>query len=149
MYLHRVFSCSVHYNKAHNQCEFDTFYNSNRDFHYFLEEFFLFHGDKFLAPATPNDKSPAEFTLNRPFYWSGESHAGHYIPSMMDFILQRNDGEIVPEGNNGLEPLRVNIPCSGAAIGNGWIDPYYQYAAADAAYGAGLIGTAQRASCQG
>ena len=67
---------------------------------------------------------------------------------MMDFILQRNDGEIVPEGNNGLEPLRVNIPCSGAAIGNGWIDPYYQYAAADAAYGAGLIGTAQRASFQ-
>ena len=40
----------------------------------------------------------------------------------------------------------MKIPCSGAAIGNGWVDPYYQYAAADAAYGAGLIGTAQRAS---
>jgi carboxypeptidase D len=112
--------------------------------HYFLENFFLFHGDKFLKPVD-NDSS-AKMILRRPFYFSGESHAGHYIPSMMDYILQRNDGNIEPTDTNGLHPLRVNIPISGAAIGNGWIDPYHQYASAGAAYGAGIIGTAQRAS---
>lgn len=65
---------------------------------------------------------------------------------MMDYILARNDGKIIPTENNGLQPLRVFMSLSGAAIGNGWIDPYHQYAAADAAYGAGLIGTAERAS---
>ena len=74
-----------------------------------------------------------EWRMKRPFYFSGESHAGHYIPSMMDFILQRNDGKIVPTESNGLQPLRVEMPLSGAAIGNGWIDPFHQYAAADAA----------------
>ena len=63
---------------------------------------------------------------------------------MVDFILQRNDGNLLPSESNGLQPLRVNIPISGAAIGNGWISPYHQYSAADAAYGAGLIGSAQR-----
>ena len=63
----------------------------------------------------------------------------------MDYILQRNDGNIAPTDTNGLHPLRVNIPISGAAIGNGWIDPYHQYAAAGAAYGAGIVGSAQRA----
>ena len=111
--------------------------------HYFLEEFFLFHGDKFLEPI--DNDSTAKMTVRRPFYFSGESHAGHYIPSMMDYILQRNDGNIAPTDTNGLHPLRVNIPISGAAIGNGWIDPYHQYAAAGAAYGAGIVGSAQRA----
>ncbi|KAL7544116.1 hypothetical protein ACHAXR_013558 [Thalassiosira sp. AJA248-18] len=147
MYVDQPVGTGLSFSKKKNWCKND--FEVNRDFHYFLEEFFLFHGDKFLAPATPNNDSPAEFTLKRPFYFSGESHAGHYIPSMMDFILQRNDGKLVPSGDNGLTPLRVNIPCSGAAIGNGWIDPYHQYAAADAAYGAGIIGTAQRASLEG
>lgn len=67
---------------------------------------------------------------------------------MIDFILQRNEGKVPPPNSNQLTPLRVSIPCSGAAIGNGWIDPFHQYAAAEAAYGAGLIGTSQLASFQ-
>ena len=120
----------------------------DRDFHYFLEEFFLFHNDKFLNHIEPTDSSPATSLLRRPFYFSGESHAGHYIPSMMDFILKRNDGDLVPDSSNKLEPLRVQIPLAGAAIGNGWTDPYYQYSAADASYGAGIIGLTQRASLE-
>lgn len=127
-----------------NYCKND--FEVNRDFHYFLEEFFLFHGDKFLTSNA--DNSPATSLVKRSFYFAGESHAGHYIPSMMNFILQRNDGKILPDSTNGLQPLRVKIPCSGAAIGNGWTDPYYQYSAADAAYGAGLIGISQRASLE-
>eukprot|EP00578_Thalassiosira_sp_NH16_P012868 CAMPEP_0181115476 /NCGR_PEP_ID=MMETSP1071-20121207/21451_1 /TAXON_ID=35127 /ORGANISM="Thalassiosira sp., Strain NH16" /LENGTH=649 /DNA_ID=CAMNT_0023199683 /DNA_START=33 /DNA_END=1982 /DNA_ORIENTATION=+ len=142
LYVDQPVGTGLSFSKKKNWCKND--FEVNRDFHYFLEEFFLFHRDKFLNPT--KDNSPAEWIVNRPFYFSGESHAGHYIPSMMDFILKRNDGMI--DESKGLQPLRVNIPCSGAAIGNGWIDPYNQYAAADAAYGAGLIGTAQRASFQ-
>lgn len=147
LWMH-CFRTGLSFSKKGNWCKND--FEVNRDFHYFLEEFFLFHRDKFLISSidsndnTPN--APAKWMLKRPFYLSGESHAGHYIPSMMDYILQRNDGDIVPSETNGLQPLRVVIPCSGAAIGNGWIDPYHQYAAADAAFGAGLIGTAERAS---
>jgi len=145
LYVDQPVGTGLSFTRKKNYCKND--FEVNRDFHYFLEELFLFHRDKFLIPLD-KDNSPAQWTMKRPFYFSGESHAGHYIPSMMDYILRRNDGEIVPEGANGLVPLRVNIPCSGAAIGNGWIDPFHQYAAADAAYGAGLIGTAQRASLQ-
>ncbi|GKY91916.1 hypothetical protein MPSEU_000163200 [Mayamaea pseudoterrestris] len=86
----------------------------NIDFYYFLKQFFLLHSDK---------------TANRPVYFSGESHAGHYIPSMIHYILQQNakpDTELV-----------VNI--RGAAIGNGWMDPFHQYAAAEAAYAHGML----------
>lgn len=94
----------------------------NVDFYYFLQSFLKLHNDKFV-----NDSD----TLNRPLYFSGESHAGHYIPSMMNHILKQNDN--LKDGN-------VRIPVSGAAIGNGWTDPYFQYAGAEAAYGHGLVG---------
>lgn len=143
------FRTGLSFSRNGNWCKND--FEVNRDFHYFLEEFFLFHREKFLSSSIDENSinsniTPPKWTLKRPFYFTGESHAGHYIPSMMDHILQRNDGSIAPTESNGLGPLRVLMPCSGAAIGNGWIDPYHQYAAADAAYGAGLIGTAERAS---
>uniref|UniRef100_A0A7S4HSQ4 Carboxypeptidase n=2 Tax=Odontella aurita TaxID=265563 RepID=A0A7S4HSQ4_9STRA len=89
--------------------------------------------------------------MRRPLYFSGESHAGHYIPSMMDYILAREaqPNRSNPQdgggggGGNG-EPLRVLTDLRGAAIGNGWTDPYHQYAAARAAYGHGLIGLSQQ-----
>lgn len=95
----------------------------NRDFHHWLQEFLLLHADAFL-----NDEKTA---LKRPLYFSGESHAGHYIPSMMNYIHQQNDA-------------KLKIRVSGAAIGNGWTDPYHQYAGAEAAYGHGLIDLAQK-----
>ncbi|MCP4744570.1 MAG: S10 family peptidase, partial [Desulfobacteraceae bacterium] len=140
MYVDQPVGTGLSFTKKETYCKND--FEVNRDFHYFLEEFFLLHADKFLSDDNINGKR----ILRRSFYFSGESHAGHYIPSMIDFILQRNDGKIVPDQKNGLEPLRVNIPVRGAAIGNGWVDPFHQYAAADAAYGAGIIGTAQKAN---
>jgi len=94
------------------------------DFLYFLEEFLLFHGEKFLD----EDKAKA----NNPIYFSGESHAGHYIPSMMDYI------------HGQPAEARIEMTLGGAAIGNGWIDPFNQYAAADIAYGLGFINLAQK-----
>jgi carboxypeptidase D len=108
----------------------------NVDFYYFLKELLKLHGDKFLTTTTEGGKNRS--TINRPFYFSGESHAGHYIPSMMNYIRKQNekgDAEII-------------MSLSGAAIGNGWIDPIYQYSAQGAAYGFGLIGMAQERSLE-
>lgn len=91
----------------------------NVDFYYFMMEFFQLHADKFV---TDNNR------VHRPVFFSGESHAGHYIPSMLNYILQQND-----------QSPKYHIPIAGGAIGNGWTDPYYQYAAAEAAYGHGML----------
>lgn len=104
----------------------------NRDFYIFLQSFFTVHGDKFVT----NQR------VNRNFYFSGESHSGHYIPSMMAYILDQN--EKVASSNDS-----IYIPLSGAAIGNGWIDPFHQYAAAHAAYGHGIVDRAQRSALDG
>jgi carboxypeptidase D len=143
LYVDQPVGTGLSFTRKQTYCKND--FEVNRDFHYFLEEFFLLHSDKFLLDANGSGK---ERLMRRSFYFSGESHAGHYIPSMMDFILQRNDGKLPPNQSNGLVPLRVTIPIKGAAIGNGWVDPFYQYSAADAAYGAGIIGTSQRASLE-
>ena len=106
----------------------------NADFHFFLTEFLELFGEVFLSDGGDG----AAPVLNRKLYFSGESHAGHYIPSMMSYILNRND--------DTANPPDVIIPISGAAIGNGWVDPKNQYAAATAAYGSGLIDLAQKAA---
>ena len=54
----------------------------NRDFAHWLREFLLLYSDVFLN----EDKT----ALKRPLYFSGESHAGHYIPSMIDYIHKHN-----------------------------------------------------------
>lgn len=104
----------------------------NIDFYYFLQSFLTLHTDKFAK----NNR------LRRPLYFSGESHAGHYIPSLIHYILKQNDNGT----NNNNKNNNIIIPVAGAAIGNGWMDPYHQYAAAEAAYGHGILGSAQVAA---
>jgi len=99
----------------------------NEDFYAWLQQFFTLHADKFVKDGR----------VFRKVYFSGESHAGHYIPSMMNYILQQNDKHTDDNDDS------IIIPLAGAAIGNGWVDPYYQYAAAQAAYGHGLLGRGQ------
>jgi carboxypeptidase D len=109
----------------------------NADFYFFLQSFFKLHSDKFVS-TTQNPRP----TVRRPFYFSGESHAGHYIPCFMEHIQQQNSIVLTAKDDDG----SIVIPVSGAAIGNGWTDPMHQYAAADAAYGHGIIGRAQVAA---
>jgi len=45
----------------------------------------------------------------RDFYITGESYAGHYIPSIAFYLV------------NNATDLGVNF--KGVAIGNGWVDP--------------------------
>ncbi len=108
----------------------------NEDFYYFLNEFMKLHKD--TLGIVKEDKG---WTLQRPFFFSGESHAGHYIPSMMNYIRKKNL-ELANHPNQD----SVIMPLSGAAIGNGWFDPIYQYSAHEAAYGYSLIGKAQARS---
>jgi carboxypeptidase D len=103
----------------------------NIDFYYFLQEFLILHADKFL-----ND---AKTAMKRDLYFSGESHAGHYIPSMMNYIQKQNNNA----KESSSSPPNVQITLGGAAIGNGWVDPTVQYSAHEVAYGYGMIGRAQ------
>lgn len=76
----------------------------------------------------------AFFDLNplfrkRPFYVTGESYAGKYVPSLSLYMLNQLD-------NNGVLPLRLD----GLAIGNGLVHPVVQVQShASVAYALGLI----------
>eukprot|EP00351_Strombidinopsis_sp_SopsisLIS2011_P002506 CAMPEP_0116879712 /NCGR_PEP_ID=MMETSP0463-20121206/11527_1 /TAXON_ID=181622 /ORGANISM="Strombidinopsis sp, Strain SopsisLIS2011" /LENGTH=70 /DNA_ID=CAMNT_0004529337 /DNA_START=543 /DNA_END=755 /DNA_ORIENTATION=- len=48
-----------------------------------------------------------------PIYLTGESFAGHYIPAIASHLVDL--------GNE------AKFHLSGLAIGNGWVDPFYQY----------------------
>ncbi|KAL4442629.1 hypothetical protein ABPG74_007031 [Tetrahymena malaccensis] len=63
--------------------------------------------------------------INRDFYIAGESYAGQYIPAIGSYIIKTGD---------------LQIKFRGVAIGNGWVDPYYQQPAyAEYAYKYNLI----------
>jgi len=54
---------------------------------------------------------------HQPFYVTGESYGGHYVPAVALRVLQAN------EKHSG-----KHINLKGIAIGNGWVDPRDQYA---------------------
>lgn len=51
--------------------------------------------------------------IGRNVYLTGESYAGHYIPAFANYLFYY--------------PLD-GFNLAGIAIGNGWVDPFYQYA---------------------
>lgn len=91
----------------------------NAGFYAFLQAFYALHPS--LA--------------GRRLFFSGESHAGHYIPSMVAYIRSKN---AVPLGAG-----EVAISVGGMAVGNGWTDPYNQYDVRDFAWGKSLVGKQQ------
>ena len=92
----------------------------NIKFHYFMQEFLKIH-HRFKG---------------RDIYLAGESHAGHYIPSIAKYIMEKNK-EKTTESD-----ITINI--KGLLIGNGWIDPINQYDVSDFAYKYGLINDRQK-----
>ncbi|CAN0181332.1 unnamed protein product [Laminaria digitata] len=108
-------------NYADNDIEVD------KQFYIFLTKFFDLHSQFKRGDGK-----------TRPLFFTGESHAGHYIPSMVTYIMGRNEAAL-GAGEGGLV-----IDVQGMAIGNGWVDPVSQYDVSDFAFGMGLIDAGQR-----
>ncbi|KAH8065441.1 peptidase [Aureococcus anophagefferens] len=70
-----------------------------------------------------------------PVYFAGESHAGHYVPLMMEHLLFK--------ATSG-----INWDVRGAALGNAWIDPRHQYDVSRMASTLGLISDREAARLQ-
>jgi carboxypeptidase C (cathepsin A) len=67
-------------NRAHAKNDHEV----NAHFGEFLDKFFAVHSD--LVKEDPGATNPT----TRQMHISGESHAGHYIPSMSKFLLEQN-----------------------------------------------------------
>lgn len=57
---------------------------------------------------------------------------------MMNYLLKKKDALVKDNLKN-----EIIIPVRGAAIGNGWVDPFYQYDGSGFAYGLALIDWSQ------
>lgn len=65
----------------------------------------------------------ASSTRSVPIYFSGESHAGHYVPLLVEALLR--------------DSLHWDV--RGMALGNAWIDPYNQYDVSRVGAALGLV----------
>lgn len=99
----------------------------NAHFYSFLLEFFKLHSNYVVTDSNGKRRT-------RTFFLSGESHAGHYIPSMAAYINTKNS-----QAGNG----DLIISLEGVAMGNPWTDPYNQYDVSDFAHGLGMINQGQ------
>lgn len=101
----------------------------SRQFHYFLLEFFKLYPNY----LTTNDASGGQ-GKTRPVYFTGESHAGHYIPCMVSHITKKNT-----------EPgVDIFVDIRGIALGNPWMDPSVQYDVSEFVHSFGLISHEQK-----
>jgi len=102
----------------------------SRHFHYFLMEFFKLYPNY----LTTNDASSGVQAKSRAVFFTGESHAGHYIPYMASYILKKN-----------IEPsVEIIVDIKGLALGNPWMDPSTQYDVSEFVHSFGLISHEQR-----
>lgn len=106
LYVDQPVGTGYSYINNNEYCDDDNCINTH--FYIFLQKFFKLH-DNFLVAGGGK---------TRPLFFSGESHAGHYIPNMIAHIVRMNEG--------GKKSSDVLIDVQGGAIGNGWIDPVNQ-----------------------
>ncbi len=101
----------------------------NSHFYTFLMTFFEMHSQYTIK----DENGGSGISRTVPIFFTGESHAGHYIPSMVNYILQRN--------NDANTLLQLNV--EGVALGNPWLDPSNQYNPAEFAHGLGILSAGQ------
>lgn len=104
----------------------------NRHFFTFMQQFFKLHA-RFVSTVDGRQYSQKIFL-------SGESHAGHYIPSMAVYILAQNKKSVTV----GDDAQHVILQLEGLALGNPWIDPFNQYDVSSFVHGLGLITQGQK-----
>lgn len=98
----------------------------NDHFYKFLLAFFNLH-DRYTSMKNGRK-------VTRPLFLTGESHAGHYIPTMAAYIQRKNAAA---------SPADLIITLDGIALGNPWTDPINQYDPSDFARGFGFISQGQ------
>jgi carboxypeptidase C (cathepsin A) len=103
----------------------------NNHFYIFLQKFLTLH-DRYTSVQNG-------IRVSRDFYMSGESHAGHYIPTMAAYVHRKNEELVGP-----LKSDSIRIAIKGIALGNPWTDPFNQYDVSDFAHGMGLITQGQK-----
>jgi carboxypeptidase D len=103
----------------------------NNHFYIFLQKFLTLH-DRYTSVQNG-------IRVSREFFMSGESHAGHYIPTMAAYIHRKNE-----ELAGSLKSDSIRIAIKGIALGNPWTDPFNQYDVSDFAHGMGLITQGQK-----
>merc|ERR1712083_573296 len=79
LYIDQPVGTGLSFTQKKKYCTDDDMINI--DFYYFLQNFFKVHADIFLDGTK----------LIRRLFFSGESHAGHFIPTIVDYILSQND----------------------------------------------------------
>lgn len=104
----------------------------NRHLHRFMLEFLKLH-DRYVQVDDGGRRR------SRNIFLTGESHAGHYIPSFAAYNQKIN---------KNLRGDGITIQIVGLALGNPWVDPKNQYDVSEFAHGAGLISHGQRRSLQ-
>lgn len=105
----------------------------NNHFYKFMQSFFQLH-KRYVSTDAEGRK------VSRPFFMAGESHAGHFIPSMAAYILNQNKN--LQSSTDGSSDIVINM--QGIALGNPWMEPYYQYDTSDFSHGLGLITQTQK-----
>ena len=106
----------------------------NKHFYKFMQSFLQLHS-RYVTTDSSGRK------ISRPFFISGESHAGHYIPSMSAYILNQNQNILASTDGSNSDIL---ISLQGIALGNPWMEPYYQYDTSDFSHGLGFITQTQK-----
>ena len=108
----------------------------NRDLYAFLVNFFKLHNRLMVHTETGY--------VTRRTILTGESHAGHVIPSFTKFVMEKNTALTTNSKSDSNNNMIINIDA--LAIGNGWIDPSEQYDVSDFAHMMGLITLSQKNS---
>lgn len=112
---------------------------TNQQLYTFLQRWFVRHPEyTFLSVA-----GTATTTSTVPLFFSGESYAGHYIPSIGDYIVSQNKAIVLGLLGLGEPNDNIAIDLSGLAIGNGWTHPRIQYNYAPFAHAQGLLSASQ------
>lgn len=101
----------------------------NTQFYLFMKSFLA------LYPRYVHNEPPSMNAKTRPIFFTGESHAGHFIPTIVSYMLQKNANML----KAGLSKGDVIMDVRGIALGNPWIDPINQYNPAEYAHGLGLL----------
>lgn len=128
LFIDQPFGTGLSYtDKREGLCKNDDCIRTN--FYSFLEKFFELHS-RYITTETSEDGSVTK-RFTRPVFITGESHAGHYIPIMAKYILEKNK-EVTQNGG-------LVISLEAVALGNPWMEPRLQYDVTDFAKGMGIL----------